>query len=210
MVSNLNDLSQAREHIATPPPEFDPKLKHRTGQGILRAGRLSPLPDVLDYAMAIPVAYWATSSCAVVAFVEFHRDRDDGFRPAMVLATFGAHDGTWRSHNHFAGVGWSHDPIACPDDRRDLGGQPVVTSGGAFTAAPAPGHPAAVVVGRAIPAVKHIAIVQDGMEDRRALRSHFGAWVVCVDRWSPYQINGLDSDGGILASVQGPPPLPSR
>jgi hypothetical protein len=46
--------------------------------------------------------------------------------------------------------------------------------------------------------------------DRRPLRSHFGAWVVCLEQWSPYQINALDRAGAVIGSTQRPPTLPSQ
>jgi hypothetical protein len=42
------------------------------------------------------------------------------------------------------------------------------------------------VTGRVSPAVTAIAVVHDGQEGRRPLASHFGAWVVCLEQWSPY------------------------
>jgi hypothetical protein len=89
-------------------------------------------------------------------------------------------------------------------DLRDLGGRMMAGGSGSFTDSPDPGYPAAVVVGRVAPAVKHIALVQDGGEDRRVLRAYFGAWAVCTERWSPYRI---DASGTVLGSLQGPPRL---
>ncbi len=146
----------------------------------------------------------------MVLFLEFDRDPDGTFRPVVMMATFARDGDSWTAHRHVVGTGWSHDPIANPHGMRDLGGQVMVDSGGGFNPTPAPGNPAAIVVGRVAPAVKHIALVQDGQEGRRVLRSHFGAWVVCMDRWSPYQINALDDNGAVLASVEGPPRLPSQ
>jgi hypothetical protein len=61
-----------------------------------------------------------------------------------------------------------------------------------------------VMTGRVSPAVTHLTIIQNDREDRRELQSHFGAWVVCVDRWSPYRVNALDETGTILGSIAGP------
>jgi hypothetical protein len=35
-------------------------------------------------------------------------------------------------------------------------------------------------------------------------------WVVCLEQWSPYQINALDHAGAVIGSTQGPPTLPSQ
>jgi len=39
--------------------------------------------------------------------------------------------------------------------------------------------------GTAALAVRQIALIQDGHEDRRPLDSHFGAWVVCTENAPP-------------------------
>jgi hypothetical protein len=43
--------------------------------------------------------------------------------------------------------------------------------------------------GRVGPAVTQIALIQDGHEDRRPLESHLGAWVICTEQASPFQVN---------------------
>jgi hypothetical protein len=191
------------------PPEFDPRWKHQTGIAVLETG-LPALPDVLDYRMSIPVASWTAASCAVVLFLGFSRDGDGTVSAVAMMMTYARDGDRWSVHSHRGGVGWSHDPVAGPQGRRDLGGRAIAGGGGAFTDSPAAGHPAAVVAGRAGPGVRHIALVQDGHEDRRALRSYFGAWVVCTERWSPYRINALNKNAAVLASLQGPPRLPSQ
>lgn len=191
------------------PSQFDPRWKVQTGVAVLDRG-LPALPDALDYTMSVPVASWAAAGCAVVVFLEFSRDPDGVPRPGAKLMTFARDGDRWSAHRWFGGVGWSHDPVVDPGYMRDLGGRMMTESGGSFTDSPAPGHPAAVVVGRVAPAVKHIALIQDGREDRRALRSYFGAWVVCTEHWSPYQIDAIDDNGTVLDSLHGPPRLPPR
>ena len=198
-------MSQA----ADPPPGFDPRLKHSAGIAVLERG-LPALPDVLAYTMSIPVAAWEATRCAVVLFLEFSRDSDGTVNPIVVMGTFTRDGDLWSADRHWLGVGWSHDPIASPRGLRDLGGRAMVGGGGSFTDRPASGHPAVVVTGRVRPAVKQISLIQDGREDRRSLRSHFGAWVVCTEQWSPYQINALGKDGSVLASLAGPPHLPDN
>ncbi|HEY1914622.1 MAG TPA: hypothetical protein VGH27_03510 [Streptosporangiaceae bacterium] len=192
-----------------PPPELDPRWKNRVGVTVLERG-LPPLPDVLDYSMSIPVAFWTATGNAVVLFLQFSRQPEGTFNPAVTMMGYTRTDTTWSPNRHVVGVGWSHDPIAHPRDVRDLGGRAMVTGGGGYTDNPTPGRPAAVTVGRVGPTVTQIALIQDGVEDRRILHSHFGAWVVCVERWLPYKINALDSDGNTLASISGPPRLPSQ
>jgi hypothetical protein len=51
------------------------------------------------------------------------------------------------------------------------------------------------------PAVKYIALIQDGQEDIRRLESHLGIWVICTDQPAPFRIEGRDGDGNILARL---------
>jgi hypothetical protein len=170
---------------------------------------LPELPDELDHRMSIPVAFWTAPSCAVVLFLEFSHDDDGAILPRAMMMTYARDGELWSGHDYHGGVGWSHDPVTDLRGTRDLDGRAIVEGGGSFTDSPRPGHPAAVVVGRVRPDVTHLALLQDGHEERRALRSHFGAWVVCTERWSPYQINALGEGGVLLASLQGPRRLPS-
>jgi hypothetical protein len=192
-----------------PPPHLDPRWMNRVGSTVLENG-LPPLPGVVDYSMSIPVAFWTAAETAVVLFLRFSRSDDGTFSPVVMMMQYTRHASTWSAHRHVAGVGWSHDPVAYPHDTRDLDGRAMVISGGGYTDHPAPGQSAAMAVGRVGPAVTQIALIQDAAEDRRPLQSHFGAWVVCVERWSPYQINALGNNGDVLASVSGPPRLPTR
>lgn len=66
------------------------------------------------------------------------------------------------------------------------------------------------MTGRVSPAVTTLAVVQDGHEDRRPLRSHFGAWVVCVERWAPFQVNALDEAGTVIGTISETPVQPHR
>lgn len=40
-----------------------------------------------------------------------------------------------------------------------------------------------------------------GHEDRRRLESHFGAWVICTEQTSPFQVTALDENGAVLGSI---------
>jgi hypothetical protein len=59
-----------------------------------------------------------------------------------------------------------------------------------------------IVHGRVGPAVTQLALIHDGCEDRRPLESHFGAWVVCTEQASPFQVSALDASGAVLASIE--------
>ena len=198
--AGYDDADDLRERISPPPepedepaddaaltdlpPQFDPRKMAVTGVEVLDHG-LPALPDELTYRMAIPVAYWKADRCAVVLFLRFSRHRRD-IDPVATMATFSREGERWNPHRHWHGTGWSHDPIASPDDLRDLGGRALVTGGGSgSTETPPPGWPAAVIHGRISPAVKQLALIQNGHEDRRLLESHFGAWVVCTELPGP-------------------------
>jgi hypothetical protein len=88
---------------------------------VLRRG-LPPLPGKLTYQMSIPVAYWTANLRAVVLFLGFSwwEDEEEWF-PEMTMATFTRDGDSWTSPKHWMGTGWSHDPIANPRSRRDLG-----------------------------------------------------------------------------------------
>ena len=94
--------------------------------------------------------------------------------------------------------------FADPRSLRDLDGQAIV--GGCAMSNPqaGPGIPAAVMSGRVSPAVTSIALVQGDREDGRPLQSHFGAWVVCTEEWSPFQIDAVDDAGTVIGAVPGP------
>jgi tetratricopeptide (TPR) repeat protein len=181
------------------PPEFDPRNMAQTGIAVLGQG-LPPLPDVLTYQMAIPVAYWTASQCAVVIFLRFSRHGRERW-PLAIMATFSRDQGRWKADSHWHGTGWNHDPIANPGDLRELDGQAMVVGGGSRTDTPAPGHPAIIQLGRAAPTVRQIALLQDGHEDRRPLDSHFGFWVVCTEQPSPFHVTALDQNGTVLADI---------
>jgi len=51
-------------------------------------------------------------------------------------------------------------------------------------------------------AVTQMALIRDGHEDCRPLESHFGAWVVCTEQASPFQVAALDKNGTVLASIE--------
>jgi hypothetical protein len=92
--------------------------------------------------------------------------------------------------------------IARAGDVRDPDGRAIVTSGNCWSLRPAPGEPAMVEHGRVGPAIAQIALIQDGHEDCRPLESHFGAWVVCTEQASPFQVAALDKNGTVLASIE--------
>jgi hypothetical protein len=158
--------------------------------------------------MAVPLAFWVAASCAVVLFLRYPDRREDTGQPIALMATFSQQDDGWVPHRHSLGLLWL-DPIEEPGVS-GLDGRAITESGGCFTDQPFPGHPAAVVVGLVSPAVAAIALVQEGHEDQRDLQSHFGAWVVCTEKWVPYRIDALDGTGAVIGSTGGPPKLPAR
>lgn len=181
------------------PPQFERRNMAQTGIEVLRQG-LPPLPDVLTYQMAIPVAYWTASQSAVVLFLQFSRHRRERW-PVAITATFTRDQGRWKADSHWPGTGWGHDPIANPGDLWEMDSQAMTVSGGSRTDNPVPGQLAAVWLGRAAPAVRQIALIQDGHEDRRPLDSHFAAWVVCTEQPSPFHVTALDQNGTVLADI---------
>jgi hypothetical protein len=184
----------------------------RTGIEVLSHG-LPELPDQLSYLMAIPVAYWAAQHCAVVLFRRF-RPRGRKHDPDTTTVTYARTDTGWTTHNDRLGrpgrsIGWGigsgHDPIARPGRPRELGRAAMVVSGGSRAMTVTPGYPAIIRHGYAAPAVKYLALIQDGREDVCRLESHFGAWVICTEQCSPFQVEGRDADGTVLARFHDDP-----
>jgi tetratricopeptide (TPR) repeat protein len=184
------------------PPRFDIRNWAATGAGVLEHG-LPALPEPLSYHMLIPVASWTAARCAVVLFLRFaqHGER---ITPLGVMAKFARDAGRWTAHEHMHGIGFGPDPVARPGDLRGFGGNFMTVSGGSTARAPAAGHPAAIAIGRARPEVRQLALTQGGREDRRPLESHFGAWVVCVEEATPFEVCGLDENGVVLGRIEEP------
>ncbi len=194
------------------PPEFNPGNLVRTGIDVLEHGLL-PLPDVLTYEMAIPVAYWKAGQCAVVLVLQFFGCRRGEPEPIAMRVTYSrAKDGTWKrpTHTHVFGGSFSHNPIADPGSQRDLGGSPMVRGGSSRAAEITPGYPAVIATGRASPEVRYLAVSKDGHEDRQPLESHFGAWVVCTEQPGPFDVLGINESGQVLARLPQSSRAPRR
>jgi tetratricopeptide (TPR) repeat protein len=186
--------------LADLPPGLNPRRMAATGAAVLERG-LPALPEVLTHQMAVPIAYWKAERCAVVLFLRFHRDAEGRWDPMALMATYSRDEDQWTPHRRWMGTGLSPDPIARPGDLRHLGAQAITISGHSWPAQPAPGNPAMIVHGQVGPAVTQLALIQDGCEDRRPLESHFGAWLVCTEQASPFQVTALDASGTALASI---------
>jgi tetratricopeptide (TPR) repeat protein len=119
------------------------------------------------------------------------------FDPRNIRRTgaYSRDDDGWTPHRYVIGMSDGYDPIANPGSLRDLGGSAMVTGGGTETQ----------LHGRASPAVKHIALIQDGREDRRPLESHFGFWVVSTEECTPFRVEGRDAGGNVLARISYDP-----
>lgn len=181
------------------PPEFDPRNMIRTGLDVLKHG-LPPLPAVLDYAMAVPVACWKAEQCAVVLVLRFSRHGQDDPEPmAMEVVYSRGHDGGWEPPRYILGGSFGHDPVRSPGSLQELDGNPMVHGSSSLAPEVTPGHPAAVATGRAAPEVRYIAVIGDDREDRRPLESHFGAWIVCTEQPGDFLVVGLDANGTVLA-----------
>ena len=175
------------------PALFDPRNMARTGIAVLEHG-LPALPGELTHRMAVPMAYWTARATAAVLFLHFHRDRRT-WDPWATMATFTRHDGQWRADTHWHGTTF-HDPFTDPGGLDSLGGEAIVRSGSSS------GDGGTILHGIAAPAVKYLALIQDGHEDRRPLNSHFGAWIVRTDKPGPFRVTALDENGSTLDEVQ--------
>jgi hypothetical protein len=185
------------------PLQFDPKNQQETGIEVLRSG-LPDLPGTLTREMSIPIACWEASNSAVVLFLRYLKIAGASPIPIATIGLFYRHGQQWLPHVNWASTGWSHDPVADQKSLSDLDGQAIV--GGCAMSNPqaSPGIPVAVMTGRVSPAITSIALVQGDRVDRRPLQSHFGAWVVCAEEWSPFQIDAADDAGTVVGTVTGP------
>ena len=185
------------------PSQFDLKNQQETGIEVLRSG-LPDLPGTLTYEMSIPIACWEASSSAVVLFLRYLRIAGASPIPIATIGSFYRHGQQWLPHVNWASTGWSHDLVADQKSLSDLDGQAIV--GGCAMSSPqaSRGIPVAVMTGRVSPVVSSIALVQGDRVDRRPLQSHFGAWVVCVEEWSPFRIDAVDDAGTAIGTVTGP------
>ena len=172
------------------PPGFDPQNMARTGIAVLENG-LPSLPEPLTHRMAVPMAYWTARDTAVVLFLRFYRHRRT-WDPAALMVTFTRRDGEWEPDPHWHGTSF-HDPFTDPGGLYGLAGRPIAYSGGLGDI---------VCHGTAAPAVKYLALIQDGHEDRRPLDNHFGAWVIRADKAGPVAVAALDENGTTLAQIE--------
>jgi hypothetical protein len=162
----------------------------RTGIAVLENG-LPSLPEPLTHRMAIPMAYWAARETAVVLFLNFHRHRRI-WHPAALMATFTRQGGEWKPDTHWHGTSF-HDPFTDPGGLYGLAGRPITSSGGFGDI---------ICHGTAAPAVKYLALIQDGHEDRRPLDNHFGAWVIRAEQPGQLAVAALDETGSTLAEIE--------
>jgi len=191
----LGELSPAAEdeeddEPVDVPPEFDPRNMARTGIAVLENG-LPSLPQPLTRRMAVPMAYWVAPETAVVLFLNFHRHRRS-WHPAALMATFTRQDGEWKPDAHWHGTSF-HDPFTDPGGRYGLDGRPIVASGAVGDV---------IHHGTAAPAVKYLALIQDGHRDPRPLDNHFGAWVIRAENPGQLAAAALDETGTTLAEIQ--------
>jgi TolA-binding protein len=172
------------------PPGFDPQNMARTGIAVLANG-LPSLPEPLTHRMAIPMAYWAARETAVVLFLRFHRHRRT-WQPIALMVTFTRQEGEWKPDTHWHGTSF-HDPFTDPGGLYGLAGRPIASSGGLGDT---------ICHGTAAPAVKYLALIQDGEEDRRGLDNHFGAWVIRAEKPGQLAVAALDENGTTLAQIE--------
>src|SRR5579863_6425141 len=162
------------------PPEFNPRFMVRAGLEVLEHG-LPALPETLTCQMAIPMAYWTASQCAVVLVHHYARHGRAKPEPIAYQIGYSRAGRGWEPPRHVSGGSFGYDPVGSPGSQRDLGGGLMVRGGTSYAAEVRRGQPTFTAVGRVAPEIRSVALIQDGREDRRPLESHFGAWVVCTE-----------------------------
>ena len=171
------------------PPELDPRHWQQTGAQVLDNGP-PDLPAQLTDQMWIPLCCWAAETCGVVTFMLFLPHPEDGHMRAMTtLMRYAREEGRWippqgntlvasSIHNGF-------NPLTDPDDRRHLDGSTMTRFSFDMCDTQEPGHSASIVRGHVSSEVKYLAIIQDGQQYYRPLKSHFGEYVVCLGEARP-------------------------
>src|SRR5215468_5387897 len=86
--------------------------------------------------------------------------------------------------------------VSFPGGRYGLGGEAIVYSGSSR------GDSGISLHGIAAPAVKYLALSQDGHEDRRSLDNHYGAWIVRTDKPGPFRVAAIDEHGTTIAEIE--------
>jgi hypothetical protein len=196
------------------PPELDPRHWRQTGARVLEHG-LPDLPASLTYQMWIPLCYWTGECCGVVAFMFFSPDPEDGhIRPLTTLMPYSREGDRWvpLPGNIFAagGINDGFDPVIDRDYSRHLDGSTMTYGTFAPRDGHEPGRPASTALGHVSQEVKYLAVIQDGRQDYRPLQSHFGTYLVCVEKPGPFDIGAFDRDGKHLETLQHPSPMYRR
>lgn len=171
---------------------------------------LPEMPMPLTSSSVVPLAYWKNSHFGAVLFFHYSKDPSGTMVPVVTRGVFRCEGENWKPLNHWSGSGWSHDPITNPGSLAELDGRAICDSGGSFTNQPSVGRPAIIISGRHSPDVRDVSVIQSGLKLTALASGRWGAWIVCLDEWSPYSIEVCDENGAVLGRLQGPPRLPSR
>lgn len=178
------------------------------GLKVLSEG-LPEMPTPLTTSSVVPLAYWKSSHFGAVLFLRYSLPHDGPATPAVTRGVFRREGENWKPLKHWAGSGWSHDPITNPGSIADLGGPAIYENGGSFTDQPSSEAPAIVISGRNSPDVKNISVIQSGLKLTAPAIGHSGAWIICLDGWASYTIEASDENGAVVGLIQGPHRLPS-
>ena len=190
-------------------PGLDPRHWLQTGAGVLDHG-LPGLPGQLTHEMSVPLCCWAAGRCAAVAFLQFHRDPDDGRVQAMAATVpYTRQDGRWVPPQGSISYWWSFkfDPVSDPGRDLSLDGRAMTYGNVREPESRQAGQPGSITFGSASPDVKYLAVIQDGRLDRRPLQSHFGTWIVCLEQPGTFDVAAFDTHGSLLACLEHPFPL---
>ena len=188
------------------PPELDPRHWRQTGAQVLDHG-VPDLPAQLTSQMSIPLCSWAAETYGAVVFMLFLPDPQDGQqRPSVTLMTYTRHNGGWIAPPGNTLSSWgSNDgfnPLTDPHNRPPLDGSHMTRA--SSTMHESGGQHASIIEGHVSPDVKYLAVIQDGKQDYRPLRCHFGYYVVCPDKPGPFDVAAFDSHGKLLSFMSYP------
>ena len=172
----------------------------QNGLTVLDAG-LPALPQKWSYSAPVPLAYWKSSACATVLFFFFYFQNEKGvIQPSETPFCYTRNDTTWQiikeSHG-FSAI--TDDPISSPNSLAYDEHFAIKWSGSSLDSDSQPRNPAIVIFGRHAPDVAEIRVLQGGSSRIAPATGHFGAWIICSERFESFRIEALDISGRVIA-----------
>ena len=183
-------------------PDFQEMAQN--GLTVLDAG-LPALPQEWSYSVPVPLAYWKSSVCATVLFFFYFQNEEGVIQPSEISFRYARDDTAWQIIR--ASHGWAaitNDPISSPESLEYHEHFAIKWHASQLDSGSKPSHPAIVAFGRHAPDVAEIRVLQGDSSQSAPAIGHFGAWIVCSERFEPFRIEALDISGRMVAYLDEP------